>query len=113
MSSARSLGAAALNKITPECVNIGKSIKMSSTVVLAMIIIALILLISAIIYNYVKKTDSTDTDAQHENENKKKKVVGGLSITGTVLVFITALASIWDLSVVSKAANRCILAQTT
>lgn len=83
MNSAKSLGAAALNKITPECVNVGQAIKLS----LIMVVIALILLIAAIIYNYVKKTDTTDADVQKENEEKKTKVVGALSITGTVLVF--------------------------
>lgn len=108
MNSAKNLGAAALNKITPECINVGKAIKLSSTVVLVMVVIALILLISAIVYNYVKKTESTDTDTQTENEDNKKKVVGALSITGTVIVFLSLLASVWDFSVVSKAANRCI-----
>lgn len=113
MNSQRGLGTAALNKITPECVNVGKAIKTSSMIVLIMIVIALVLLIAAIIYNYVKKTESSDNDVQTENEEDKKKVIGGLAITSTVLVFLTALSSVWSLSVVSKAANKCIPAVVT
>lgn len=109
MNSSKNLGATVLNKITPECANIGQSIKMSSTIVLVMVVIALILLVSAVIYNYVKKEDSNaDAATKSKAEDDKKKVIGALNITGIVLVFLTALSAIWELSVVSKAANRCI-----
>lgn len=97
-----------MNKLTPECMNIGSSVKMVSLVTLITIIAAAILLVATIIYNYMKKTDSTDAEAQKTNEEKKKKVIGALSITGTVIVFLSALSSIWGYSVVSKAANKCI-----
>ncbi|ATY70259.1 hypothetical protein [Tomelloso virus] len=108
MSSMKGLGTSAINKITPECANIGKSVKVVSLVVLIMVIIATILLVAAIIYNYVKKTANDDAEVQAENEAKKKKVIGGLSITGAVVVFLSALAAIWEYSVLSKAVHRCI-----
>lgn len=108
MNTAKNLGVNALNKITPECVNIGKSIKLSAAIVLIMVVLAVILLIAAIVYNYVKKTESSDADIQAANEAKKKKVVGALTITGAVITFLSGIAALWDFTVVSKAANRCI-----
>lgn len=109
MNTPRNLASSAVNRLAEDCTNIGKSIKLSATIVLIMVFIALILLVSAIIYNYVKKIDATTTDGQAaELENKKKKVVGGLTIASSVLLLLTSLAAIWDLSVVSKAANKCL-----
>lgn len=108
MNSTKGLGASALNKITPECANIGKTVKMVSIVTLLMIVVAAVLLIAAIIYNYARKTESTDADEQARNEESKRKVIGALTITGTVLVFLASLSSVWDYSVVSKAVNKCI-----
>lgn len=108
MNSVKNLGSMALSKITPECVNVGRSIKLTSIFSMCLVLVCLIFLISVIIYNYIKKTDSTDADIQKENEDKKRKVQGGILITTTVTLALTLLVSVWGVSVVSKAANRCI-----
>lgn len=108
MNSTRNLASAALGKITPECQNLGRSIKLSSMVVLIMIIVAVILLVSAIIYNYMKKNDAPDAETIHATDDTKKKVVGALTITSTVIIFITAFAAIWQMQIASKAVRMCI-----
>lgn len=75
---------------------------MSSLVTMIVVLIAFVLLGSAIGYNYMKKT-ANDTEA-----DKKKKVVGGLNISAVVVLGLALLAGIWDYSVVSKTVNNCL-----
>lgn len=98
-----------MNRIVPECQNIGRSIKTSATVIVVMIVIVLILLVVSILYSYLKKVDaSLSQDSVTAQENNKKKVVGGLTITASVLIFITAFVAVYQMSAVSRAARQCI-----
>lgn len=102
------LAQSAVNYMTPECARLGGSIKMVSIVGLVMIVLALILIIAGIVYNYVKKTTGQTTDETKANEDKKQKLVGGLTITGAVFLAVTSLIQVWQYSVASKVANQCI-----
>lgn len=110
MSAQPGSATAAFNRaravITPECQNIAKSIKFSSLLTIFVVLVAVILLASALIYNYVKKIP-TGTNAG-EGEATKKKVVGGLTIASLVVLVISLLTSIWEYAVVAKAADTCI-----
>lgn len=97
-----------MTRIVPECQNIGRSIKTSATVIVVMIVIVLILLVVSILYSYLKKIDATLTLDVASQESHKKKVVGGLTITASVLIFITAFVAVYQMSAVSRAARQCI-----
>lgn len=92
--------------LTPECGNLTRSIKWSSMIVIIVLLVAFILLIGAIIYNYVKKIPS-DTN-QKDNENKKKKIVGGMTIGSVVVLGIGLISSIWQYTAVSKTSKLCL-----
>lgn len=102
------LGTAALQKITPGCVNIVKTVKMVSILTLILTLIAATLLIIAIIYNYARKTDSSDADEQTRNEESKRKMIGALASIGTAFIGVAALFAVWGYSVLSKAVKTCI-----
>lgn len=108
MNSTKFMGSSAIQKITPACSNLARSVKMVSVLNLILVIVAAVLLIAAIIYNYTRKTESTDADEQTRNELSKKKVIGALTITGVVLVVLASLSSVWNYSVLSKAVKTCI-----
>lgn len=97
-----------INRIVPECQNIGRSIKTSATVIVVMIVIVLILLVVSILYSYLKKIDTSPSLDVTAQETHKKKVVGGLTITASVLIFITAFVAVYQMSAVSRAARQCI-----
>lgn len=94
--------------IPSECANLSRSIKMSSMIVLVLIVLALILLVAAIMCNYLYKTESTSSSATEAKEKNKKQVVGILTITSTVLVFLATFSAIWQYSVSSKTAKSCL-----
>lgn len=114
ISGVRSGNQTLLNRVIPECHNIGRSIKTSATAIVVLIVIVLILMVATILYSYLKKvgteggTTTNISDEAKNNENKKKKVVGGLTITSTVLIFITAFIAVYQMSAVSRAARQCI-----
>lgn len=104
----RGVTSAIVNKMTPECVNLGRSIKTSAILAVVMIVIVVILLVASILYSYLKKTADPDGDKEKENEEHKKKTVAFLAISGTVIAFLTTFVSIWQLSVASKAVQSCL-----
>lgn len=115
ISGVRSGNQTLLNRVIPECHNIGRSIKTSATAIVVLIVIVLILMVATILYSYLKKvgndgstTNNLVNDDVKKDENKKKKVVGGLTITSTVLIFITAFIAVYQMSAVSRAARQCI-----
>lgn len=71
------------------------------------VLISLVLLLSAIIYNYVKKV-SASAAGTAEQEAKKLKVVGGLAITSAVVLLISFVISIWGTTIGAKTANVCL-----
>ncbi|AQN78586.1 ACH96171.1 GrBNV gp95-like protein [Kallithea virus] len=98
-----------VGRLIPECQDLSKSIKMSSLVVLVLIVLALILLVAAILCNYLYKTDSTNSSSASEaKEKNKKKLVGALTITSAVLVFLSTFSAIWQYSVASKTVKACL-----
>lgn len=103
-TGSRNVTTALMAKLTPECNNLGRSVKTSASVLCVMVILALVLLVTAIIYSYVKKVDATNTDA---NANKKK-VVGGLSITASIVLAITTFVALWQFNVASKTMKICM-----
>lgn len=88
--------------LTPECSQLSQSIKLSATVLMVVIGLALILLVSAIIYNYVKKTTTPEEDA------KKDKMISYMSIASTVVIGVGLLTSIWQYSTASRTATACL-----
>lgn len=83
--------------------------------------IAFVLLSAALIYNYVKKTNTPVAMAaggssgssggqgdSHNAETTKKKVVNGLTIASLSVLLVSLLSSIWQYAIVSKAADTCI-----
>lgn len=99
MSTLPGRGKAAL---TPECNQLLKSVKLSATVLVILIGLALLLLAAAIVYNYAKKTEHTDQD------DKKEKIIGYMSIAATVTIGVSLLASIWQYSVASRTSAVCL-----
>jgi len=95
------------NAITPECENLGKSIKVSALIVLIILIIVIILMVAAIVYNHMKQT-VTDADRAEDEDKKKNKIIGGLSIGSVVVLAIGTLAGIWQYVVAAKVANVCL-----
>ncbi|AYP97976.1 GrBNV gp95-like protein-like protein [Mauternbach virus] len=92
-----------------ECANLSRSIKMSSMIVLILIVLALILLVAAIMCNYLyKTTDTNASSASEAKEKNKKQVVGILTITSAVFVFLATFSAIWQYSVSSKTAKSCL-----
>lgn len=79
---------------------------MSSLVTMIVVLIAFILLGTAIGYNYMKKAGTTATDA---NDEKKKKIVGALNISAVVVLGLALVAGIWEFSIVSKTINQCLM----
>lgn len=86
-------------------------------VTVILIVIAVILLVSMIIYNYAFKVDDTGASATDDSVSKKeetkKKVVGGLGVSGTIFATLAVLGSIWDYSVVSKTVSTCLQSTPT
>lgn len=70
------------------------------------VLVAVVLLSAALIYNYVKKIPAGNNAA--DGETAKKKVVSGLTISSLAVLVVSLLASIWEYAVVSKAADTCI-----
>lgn len=103
-TGSRNVTTALMAKLTPECNNLGRSIKTSATFVCVMVILALVLLVTAIIYSYVKKVDDTNADASAN----KKKVVGGLSITASVVLAVTTFIALWQFNVAAKTVKICM-----
>lgn len=62
---------------------------------MGMIVIAFILLVIVIILSYVNRASMTD---------QRKKILSGLTITSAVVLLVTALFSVYQLSAISKAA---------
>lgn len=90
--------------LTPECGNLRKTVKMATMMTLVMVSIVCILLLIAIIYNYVKKIPNPDTNNE---EASKKKVVGGLTIAALVVSIPTVLGAVWSLTIANKAWKAC------
>lgn len=107
-SGNRNVSTALLSKLTPECNNLGRSVKTSATLILVMIVIALVLLIAAIIYSYVKKLHTTDASQMEAEEENKKKVVGILSITSSIVLAITTFVAIWQFNIAAKTVKICM-----
>lgn len=101
-----SLSGRVRSAITPECNNLSRSIKNISMFNMILLFISLVVLLGAVLYNYLKKVPS-GTDAGTV-ENKKKKVVGAATITSTVLLAISFLTSVWDYVIAAKTANQCL-----
>lgn len=92
--------------LTPECGNLTRSIKASSAVVIIIILIAFVLLITAVVYNYVKQVK--DDSERQANLDKKAKLVGGMTIGSMVMLGIALLSSIWQYTAVSRTAKACL-----
>lgn len=115
MSAASGL-ARVRNVIIPECNNLGRTIKMSSWLVVISLLIALVMLIIAVIYTYVKKTSNSSNDGSSTSqyavgdtdEDKKNKIIGGLSITGIVFVALSVFVAIWSATIAAKTTNTCL-----
>lgn len=125
MSTTSGLIRTVRSAITPECNNLGRSIKTSSWLIVVFLAIAIILMLIAVIYNYKgtpKSTVPATTGAgagagasggttATTDEDKKNKIVDSLSIAGMAFTVISLLISIWSASVVGKAANNCLIVQ--
>lgn len=97
---------------TPECGNLSKSIKISSLITMIVILIAFVLLGTAIGYNYIKKTTTTKAGSTEQDtsmtDDKKKKIVGALNISAVVVLGLALLSGVWEFSVVSRTVNNCL-----
>lgn len=103
MSSTQSSTARLRQAVQPNRENVGKSIKLGGIVQLVLIFVAFVLLMVAVIYNYVKKT-TTDSD-----EDKKKKIVGGMTIAALVVLALGAAVTGWETFIVSKAVKEYLV----
>lgn len=88
------------DKIMPECTNILKSVKVSSMVMIGLLLIAVVLLFGAVLYGWLYKPKAGD-------EDKKTKILNTLTISGSILSLISLLAAFWTMSVSSRAINLC------
>jgi len=93
--------------VTPECENLGRTIKSVSVLLIIFIVVTVVLLIVAISYNYMKK-GATDADHAAEEEARKGKIIGGLSITGALTACISMIMSVWLTSVAGKMTAQCL-----
>lgn len=92
-----------------ECSSLGRSVKLSSMLVLIFIVIAVVLLVAALIYNYSVKAATNDSSDASDKEKHKKAVIGGLTISSAVFAFLATFAAIWQLSVASKSVKLCLV----
>jgi len=103
-----------LNKITPQCENLHKTIKLASFITLALTSVVLVLLLAAIIYNYVLKNDTpaptlrAGEETDTTTEDKKKKIIGGLTISAAIIGLVSVLSSLWSAMIGAKTAKTCI-----
>jgi uncharacterized protein YpmB len=92
---------------TPECANLSKGVKFSSLIAIVVVLIAFVLLGSALIYNYTKKIpEGTEAAAA---DKKKKQIIGGLTIASVVALGVSLVVDIWQYVIVSKAVNQCLV----
>lgn len=102
-----------MNKITPECANLGKSLKMSGMVVIILAVIGTILCIVGVVYsqmNTTKDKDSTraDSETDEDKDKKKKKVTLWMYIGAIVVLVIGCIASVWNMTIGAKTTKTCI-----
>lgn len=93
-------------RLTPECTNAGNAITKVSWVSVGISVILVILLVAVIIYDYVVK-DKTDTTRAEATSDTKTKVVGGLTITSTILSVLALGLTVWT-ALVGQKVHRCI-----
>jgi uncharacterized membrane protein YcjF (UPF0283 family) len=96
MSSTRGI----MKKITPECENMAKRSTMLNTVGVFFAIVAVILIIVALVYNYMPTDDEVI-------RAKNIKTVGTMNIIALFAVVITSLVGIWQIMVNNKL-KQCI-----
>lgn len=92
--------------ITPECANLSKGVKVSSLIAIVVVLIAFVLLGSALIYNYTKKIPEGSEAANADK--KKKRIIGGLAIASVIALGISLVVDIWQYVIASKAVNQCL-----
>lgn len=93
---------------TPECSNLSRGVKFSSLITIVVVLVAFVLLGSALIYNYTKKVpDGNDAAA---TDKKKKQIIGGLTIASVVMLGVSLIVAIWQYVIVAKAMNQCLVA---
>lgn len=107
-TGARSVTSNLLARSVPECQSIGRSIKTSSTIIVVLLVLALIVMVICILYSYMKKLGETTSSDYQLRDKEKKRVIGGLSITSSVLIFIAAFVAVYQMSPISKAVRQCI-----
>lgn len=106
---ARTASASLLSKLAPECNSMGRSLKTVSMVLLIMVFVAFVLLIVAIIYTYMKKTDTNnDQVVVSDAEKHKRKITATLSVIATVILAISTFVSIWQFNISAKTAKLCL-----
>lgn len=101
------------NKITPECINLGKSLKLTGALVLVVSILAMICIIVALVYSQMKSKDKKvnaagDEEPTDDDEDKKKKVTLWMLIGTLILTIAASIMGIWNWAIASKAAKTCI-----
>lgn len=95
-------------RITPECINMGKSITTSGIILILISIALVIMLIISTVYNYQKSSSSSDdTTTTDGDTDSKTKTSGVLQIICTVLGVITLLVGIWHY-IVGNNLVKCI-----
>jgi hypothetical protein len=113
--------------LSPECDNLSKTVKMTSLISLVVLVIAFLLIVFALLYNYMQKPHSnpvisnpTATDRQqqqpamedaHDNNtmtDKQQKLLHGMSIATSAAVVIDLIAKLWDYKVSAKTIKLCL-----
>ncbi len=90
-----------VRRVSPECQNLSPSVVTAATIQLILIFIVLIILIIAAVYaNFAKTVDGVDAQ-------KKSKQINGMVIAAAVLVGITAIISIWNITI-SGRLKKCV-----
>lgn len=114
MSSSRgsSLPSSLMNKVTPECQNLGKSLKLTGIATLAAVILIIILSAIALVYLYKdNKEDPVTPDANDggtTTTDSNKKISMWLTIGTFAAAIIAGGIGLWNVTVSSKAAKTCI-----
>ena len=100
MASNNALNKGLLKKITPECENLAKRSTMLNVIGVTLVIIAVILMVVALIYNYMPSADEAEKE-------KKTRIIGAMNITALVFIVFTAFVGVWQI-VINKKVQMCV-----
>lgn len=87
--------------MTDNCGQLTQNVKSTSMVLLVLIGLAVLLLVFATGYNYLKKTTTTEEDT------KKDRMIAYMSVAATVVTGAGLAAAMWQHSTASRAVTAC------